>query len=57
MISRLLGEGEKEGASQIGAISFWSALFILLLCLLLVFFLEPVMYCGASENTNFGKAI
>lgn len=59
LISRLLGEGEKEGASQIGAISFWSALFICtFMSVIGLFFLEPVlMYCGASENTiGFGKS-
>lgn len=59
LISRLLGKGEKESASQIGAISFWSALFICtFMSVIGLFFLEPLlMFCGASENTiGFGKS-
>lgn len=59
LISRLLGEGEKEKACRAGAICFWSSLIVCTFVSLLVFlFVKPIlMSCGASENTiGFGKS-
>lgn len=59
LISRLLGKGENENASEAGAISFWSALIICTIASVLgLIFMEPIlMFCGASANTvGFGKS-
>ncbi|WP_152640001.1 MATE family efflux transporter [Clostridium aceticum] len=59
LISRLLGKGEKENASQAGAISFWSALAVCTMVSIIgLLFIEPIlMFCGASENTiGYGKS-
>ena len=59
LISRLLGRGEREGASQAGAISFWSALAVCTVVSIIgLIYIEPIlMFCGASENTiGFGKS-
>ncbi|MCR3923372.1 MAG: MATE family efflux transporter [Firmicutes bacterium] len=58
LISRLLGKGEKEAASQAGSITFWSALAICITVSLLgLIFIEPLLlFCGASVNTlGFAK--
>ncbi|SNS93205.1 putative efflux protein, MATE family [Anaerovirgula multivorans] len=59
LISRLLGKGEKENASQVGSISFWSALTVCTIVSIIgLLFIEPIlMFCGASENTiGYGKS-
>ena len=59
LISRLLGKGEMDSASQAGAVAFWSALIVCsVVSLVSIFFTEPIlMLCGASENTiGFGKS-
>jgi len=59
LISRLLGQGEREKARKAGAVSFWSAFVVCTLVSILAFFLlEPILLlCGASENTlGYGKS-
>ncbi len=59
LISRLLGKGERENASQAGAIAFWSALTVCsIVSIVSFFFTESIlMSCGASANTiGFGKS-
>jgi len=59
LISRLLGKGEKENASQAGSISFWSALSVCTIVSIIgLIFIEPILlFCGASVNTiGFGKS-
>ncbi|KPU42733.1 multidrug export protein MepA [Oxobacter pfennigii] len=53
LISRLLGKGEKENASQAGAVAFWSALCLCIIMSSIGFiFVEPILkFCGASSNT------
>lgn len=58
LISRLLGNGEREKASEAGAISFWSALIVCTIVSIIgIFFMEPILrFCGASNNTiGYGK--
>ncbi|KPU43143.1 multidrug export protein MepA [Oxobacter pfennigii] len=57
-ISRMLGKGDRERASEAGSIAFWSALGVSTLVSLIAFiFAEPILiFCGASPNTlQFGK--
>lgn len=59
LISRLLGKGETENASQAGAISFWTALAICIFVSIIgLVFIESILsFCGASVNTiGFGKS-
>lgn len=59
LISRLLGEGERERASRAGAVAFWSALVVCtIVSVISQIFIKPVlMSCGASVNTiGFGKS-
>ena len=59
LISRLLGQGDRGGASRTGAISFWSALVVCsAVSLAGLIFIKPVlMSCGASADTyGFGKS-
>ena len=59
LISRLLGQGERAGASRAGAVSFWSAAAVCTAVSILGFiFIEPVlMSAGASVNTiGYGKS-
>ena len=53
LISRLLGEGQREKANHTAAISFWaSSVTCVLITALLYIFKEPILLvCGASENT------
>jgi putative MATE family efflux protein len=53
LISRLLGKGDRAGASRAGAVSFWSALFVCTLASLMgLIFIKPIlMASGASVNT------
>ncbi len=58
LISRLLGKGERAGASRAGAIAFWSAAVVCTAVSIVgLIFIEPIlMACGASVNTiGFGK--
>jgi multidrug efflux pump len=59
LISRLLGKGEEESASQAGAIAFWSALTVCSIVSVIFFlFTEKILqFCGASVYTlGFGKS-
>ncbi len=59
LISRLLGEGEREYASRAGAVAFWSALVVCAVVSVIGFiFIKPILLsCGASANTfGFGKS-
>lgn len=59
LISRLLGQGERAGASRAGAVSFWSAAVVCTAVSIIgLIFIKPVlMACGASANTiGFGKS-
>ena len=53
LISRLLGEGQRENANHAAAISFWaSSVICVCITILLYIFKEPILLlCGASENT------
>ena len=58
LISRLLGQGEREGASRAGAVAFWSAAAVCTAVSIIgLIFIKPVlMSAGASVNTiGFGK--
>jgi len=59
LISRLLGKGERKGASRAGAVAFWSAAVVCTVVSIIgLIFIKPVlMSCGASVNTiGFGKS-
>lgn len=59
LISRLLGKGDRAGASRTGAVAFWSALVVCTAVSIIgLIFIKPVlMSCGASVNTiGFGKS-
>ncbi len=59
LISRLLGQGERAGASRAGAVSFWSAAAVCTVVSMVgLIFIKPVlMSCGASVNTiGYGKS-
>lgn len=59
LISRLLGQGERAGASRAGAVSFWSAAAVCTAVSILgLIFIKPVlMSAGASVNTiGYGKS-
>lgn len=59
LISRLLGQGEKEGANRAGAVSFWSAALVCTVVSIIgLIFIKPVLLsCGASVNTiGYGKS-
>ena len=53
LISRLLGEGQREKTNHTAAISFWSSsVMSVFITVLLYIFKEPILIiCGASENT------
>ncbi|MPW25866.1 MATE family efflux transporter [Alkalibaculum sp. M08DMB] len=58
VISRFLGEGEKETASKAGSIAFWSSFVTCTIVSIIgFFFMEPILiFCGASANTiGFAK--
>ena len=58
LISRLLGQGERDGASRAGAVAFWSAAAVCTAVSIIgLIFIKPVlMSAGASVNTfDFGK--
>ena len=59
LISRLLGQGERAGASRAGAVSFWSAAAVCTVVSMVgLIFIKPVLLsCGASVNTiGYGKS-
>ncbi|HOL17505.1 MAG TPA: MATE family efflux transporter [Bacillota bacterium] len=59
LISRLLGKGDRAGASRAGAVAFWSAAVVCTAVSIAgLIFIEPIlMTCGASVNTiGFGKS-
>lgn len=59
LISRLLGKGDRAGASRAGAVAFWSAAVVCTIVSIIgLIFIEPIlMSAGASENTiGFGKS-
>lgn len=59
LISRLLGQGEREAASRAGAVAFWSAMIVCTIVSMVgLIFIKPIlMSCGASVNTiGFGKS-
>ncbi|HHW73990.1 MAG TPA: MATE family efflux transporter, partial [Firmicutes bacterium] len=59
LISRLLGQGEREGASQAGAVSFWSAAVVCTIVSIIgLIYIKPILLsCGASANTiGYGKS-
>lgn len=59
LISRLLGQGEREGASRAGAVSFWSAAIVCTIVSIIgLIYIKPILLsCGASANTiGYGKS-
>lgn len=59
LISRLLGQGERKGASRAGAVAFWSAAVVCTAVSIIgLIFIKPVlMSCGASVDTiGYGKS-
>ncbi len=59
LISRLLGRGERDGASRAGAVAFWSAALVCTIVSITgLILIKPVlMSCGASANTiGYGRS-
>lgn len=53
LISRLLGKGEKENVSQVGSISFWSALTVCTIVSIIgLLFIEPILMLFFSYRNN-----
>ncbi len=53
LISRLLGEGQRDSANHAAALAFWmSSMISVIITILLYIFKEPVLIlCGASDDT------
>ena len=59
LISRLLGKGDRAGASRAGAVAFWSAAVVCTTVSIIgLIFIDPIlMSCGACANTiGYGKS-